>query len=380
MTASVERALSAVRTIRASGAEDRETDAVTGSARQAYEAGLRTARLQALVSPAGAIAIQGSFLLVLGLGGARVARGELSVADLVAFVLYLFLLVLPLGQALQAWTTLQTGLGALERIEEVLALPAEAETAPAVPLARRGPVDLELQDVDFAYAGGPPVLRGVSFRVPHGTRTALVGPSGAGKSTVLALVERFYDVTGGAVRLGGDDVRDLPRAALRASLGYVEQEAPALAGTLRDNLLLAAPGASERGWPTSSTPSTCATSSTGRPPGSTARSATAGCCCRAASASAWRSPARCSPLPRCCCSTSRRATSTPATRRRCAPRSTPSPATAPCSSWPTGCRPWSTPTRSSCSRQGRVVATGTHAELVERSPLYRELASQQLLV
>jgi len=248
MTASVERALSAVRTIRASGAEERETDAVTGSARQAYEAGLRTARLQALVSPAGAIAIQGSFLLVLGLGGARVARGDLSVADLVAFVLYLFLLVLPLGQALQAWTTLQTGLGALERIEEVLALPAEAETAPAVPLPRagRGPVDLELRDVDFAYADGPPVLQGVSFRVPHGTRTALVGPSGAGKSTVLALVERFYDVTGGAVRLGGQDVRDLPRAALRASLGYVEQEAPALAGSLRDNLLLAAPGASEQ--------------------------------------------------------------------------------------------------------------------------------------
>ena len=246
MTASVERALSAVRTIRASGAEARETAAVTGSARQAYDAGLRTARLQALVSPAGAIAIQGSFLLVLGLGGARVARGDLTVADLVAFVLYLFLLVLPLGQALQAWTTLQTGLGALERIEEVLALPAEAETAPAVPLPRRGPVDLELRDVDFAYADGPPVLQGVSFRVPHGTRTALVGPSGAGKSTVLALVERFYDVTGGMVRLGGADVRDLPRAALRATLGYVEQEAPALAGSLRDNLLLAAPGASEQ--------------------------------------------------------------------------------------------------------------------------------------
>ena len=246
MTASVERALSAVRTIRASGAEERETGAVTASAREAYDAGLRTARLQALVSPAGAVAVQGSFLLVLGLGGARVARGELSVADLVAFVLYLFLLVLPLGQALQAWTTLQTGLGALERIEEVLALPAESDTARAGAPLRAARADLELVDVDFAYADGLPVLQGVSFRVPHGTRTALVGPSGAGKSTVLALVERFYDVTGGSVRLGGVDVRDLPREALRASLGYVEQEAPALAGSLRDNLLLAAPDADER--------------------------------------------------------------------------------------------------------------------------------------
>jgi ATP-binding cassette subfamily B protein/ATP-binding cassette subfamily C protein len=115
-------------------------------------------------------------------------------------------------------------------------------------------VGLELDDVRFAYdiqtadgAGlGMPVLDGVTFSVEPGTRTALVGPSGAGKSTVLALIERFYDVTGGAIRLGGVDLRDLPRAVLRARLGFVEQEAPAMAGSLRDNLLLAAPGADER--------------------------------------------------------------------------------------------------------------------------------------
>ncbi|MDQ1672891.1 MAG: hypothetical protein QOC98_1453 [Frankiaceae bacterium] len=251
MTAAVERALTAVRTIRASGAEQRETDGVRRSVDAAYDAGVRIATLQSAVAPFGTIAIQGSFLLVLGLGGARVATGAISVADLVAFVLYLFLLVLPLGAALQAYTTLQTGLGALGRIEEVLQLPAEAETGTAAP----GPgVGLELDDVRFAYdiqtadgAGlGMPVLDGVTFSVEPGTRTALVGPSGAGKSTVLALIERFYDVTGGAIRLGGVDLRDLPRAVLRARLGFVEQEAPAMAGSLRDNLLLAAPGADER--------------------------------------------------------------------------------------------------------------------------------------
>ncbi|MCY7366370.1 MAG: ABC transporter ATP-binding protein/permease [Frankiaceae bacterium] len=245
MTAAVERSLGAVRTIRASSAEERETASVAGSARAAYDAGLRAARLMALVSPASSLAVQGSFLLVLALGGARVARGDLTVADLVAFVLYLFLLVLPLAQALQAWTTLQAGLGALQRVEEVRALPAEdpggAEPValdPAAPL-------LELRDVDFAYAAGGPVLSGVSFAIPRGTRTALVGPSGAGKSTVLALVERFYDVTAGSLLVGGTDVRALPRTQLRGLLGYVEQEAPALAGSLRDNLLLAAPGATE---------------------------------------------------------------------------------------------------------------------------------------
>jgi ABC-type multidrug transport system fused ATPase/permease subunit len=85
----------------------------------------------------------------------------------------------------------------------------------------------------------------VSFTVARGSRVALVGPSGAGKSTVLALIERFYDATGGRICVDGHDVRDLPRAALRRRLGYVEQEAPVLAGTLRDNLLLTAPDADD---------------------------------------------------------------------------------------------------------------------------------------
>jgi ATP-binding cassette subfamily B protein/ATP-binding cassette subfamily C protein len=191
-------------------------------------------------------AIQGAFLLVLGVGGARVAAGSISVGDLVAFILFLFFLVMPLGQALHAYTQLQTGLGALQRIEEVLDLPAEtANDIPSGTPAPGGPYAIVLENVTFGYPGGKPVLQDVSFAVPLGTRTALVGPSGAGKSTVLALIERFYEVTGGVLRVDGADVRDLPRDALRRRLGYVEQEAPVLAGTLRDNLLLTAPDADD---------------------------------------------------------------------------------------------------------------------------------------
>jgi len=254
MTAAVERALSAVRTIRASGATAREVDVVAASAGRAYEAGVRVARLQALVSPAGSIAVQGAFLAVLGLGGYRVATGSIAVADLVAFILYLFLLVMPLGRAIGAWTQLQSGLGALARVQEVLALEPEDDARPerggavvAVPASSPStevPL-LELDDVSFRYPNGTDVLHGVSLAVPAGNRVALVGPSGAGKSTVLALVEGFYPLTGGAVRWAGTDVRDLPRAGLRARLGYVEQEAPVLAGSVRDNLLLAAPSATD---------------------------------------------------------------------------------------------------------------------------------------
>ncbi|MGY1770254.1 ABC transporter ATP-binding protein [Blastococcus sp. SYSU D00813] len=257
MSAAVERALSAVRTIRASGATAREVAVVDASATRAYRAGVAVARLEALVQPAGSIAVQGAFLAVLGLGGYRVASGSIEVGDLVAFVLYLFLLVMPLGQAISAYTQLQTGLGALARIQEVLALDPEDDArpergsapslpAPAVPPAPpAGTPLLELDEVSFAYPDGTPVLDRVSLAVPAGSRVALVGPSGAGKSTVLALVEGFYPLTGGAIRWAGTDVRDLPRAALRARLGYVEQEAPVLAGTVRDNLLLAAPDADE---------------------------------------------------------------------------------------------------------------------------------------
>ncbi len=255
MTAAVERALSAVRTIRASGATGREVGTVGESAERAYRAGVSVARVEAIVAPAGSIAVQGAFLAVLGLGGYRVATGSIAVADLVAFILYLFLLVMPLGQAVGAWTQLQTGLGALARIQEVLVLEPERDDVPEVPLpggattAPRRPAPgvplLELDDVSFAYPDGTRVLDRVSLTVPAGSRVALVGPSGAGKSTVLALVEGFYPLTGGAIRWAGTDVRELPRAALRANLGYVEQEAPVLAGTVRENLLLAAPSATD---------------------------------------------------------------------------------------------------------------------------------------
>ncbi|MGI5182151.1 ABC transporter ATP-binding protein [Dactylosporangium sp. CA-152071] len=244
MTSAVERALTAARTIRASNAEDREVATVESGAEAAYRAGVRIAKLQALVGPASVAAIQGAFLLLLGVGGARVANGTISVGDLVAFVLYLFFLVMPLGQALHAYTQLQTGLGALQRMQDILVVPLEEDAGTAA--VADSPVAVAFEGVTFGYAASlEPVVRDVSFTVAYGTRTALVGPSGAGKSTLLQLVERFYDATAGTVRVAGVDVRDLPRQTLRAQLGYVEQEAPVLAGTLRENLRLTTPGATD---------------------------------------------------------------------------------------------------------------------------------------
>jgi ABC-type multidrug transport system fused ATPase/permease subunit len=248
MTASVERALGAIRTIRAAGATQRETERVGDAASAAYRAGVDMARLQALVQPIMSLCIQGAFIVVLGYGGYRVATGEMTLGNLVAFLLYLFMLVLPLAQAVHAFTTLQAGLGALDRIQEVIQIPAEdADEAslPQVPGSKPSSVMLELADVSFAYDGGAPVLDQVSFEVEHGSRTAIVGPSGAGKSTTLALVERFYEPLSGAVRFDGVDVSTVPRDEVRRRIAYVEQEAPVLAGSIADNLRLSAPDASD---------------------------------------------------------------------------------------------------------------------------------------
>lgn len=283
LASGVERAVGSIRTVRASGATERETASVSALAADAYGIGVRIAKISSLVVPVAGIALQLSLLVVLGVGGFRVAAGSISIASLITFIMFLFMLVMPLATTFGAITSVNQALGALGRIQEVLDLPredhADAEIAAALP-REAASVDapaLEFRDVRFRYpenvvaarekaareartlladahldpaedvesAPEREVLRGVSFTVPRGSRVALVGPSGAGKSTILSLVERFYDPTGGSIRLHGHDARTYPRDELRAHFGYVEQDAPTLAGTLADNLRLASPTASD---------------------------------------------------------------------------------------------------------------------------------------
>jgi len=263
MAAGVQRAIGAIRTVRAADATARETASIEREARAAWGAGVRVAKVSALVVPVASIAMNVSFLVVLGLGGYRVASGAITIASLVAFILFLFLMIMPLGQAFGAVTSVNQALGALGRIQEIMRIPSEDEGDAALAAAASAPIAtddaIRFEDVRFSYpasaardesadgveTGDREVLHGVSFAVPRGTRVALVGPSGAGKSTILALVERFYDADAGVVRIDGADVRALPRAELRGRIGYVEQDAPVLAGSIRDNLTLGTPEATD---------------------------------------------------------------------------------------------------------------------------------------
>jgi ATP-binding cassette subfamily B protein len=292
LTASVERAISAVRTVRAANATEREIVGVEKDAEGAWRLGLDVAKVSALVVPISGIALQVAFLVVLGVGGFRVASGALPIADLVAFILFLFMMIMPLGQAFGAITSVNQALGALGRIQEIISLPSETDNdrvqaspaqapgqAPAQAPPPRGKIAVEFSRVSFSYpesahkteaeklvaetlgerevealttgeiAALRPtrdrVLDTVSFTVPLGSKTAIVGPSGAGKSSILSLMERFYDPQSGSISVFGTPVVDLERGQLRGYFGYVEQDAPVLAGTIRDNLLIGAPGANE---------------------------------------------------------------------------------------------------------------------------------------
>lgn len=252
LATAVERALTGVRTVRALRAEADETREIGARAEEVYRAGLRVAVWRALVAPASNITVQGTFLLILAVGGIRAAGGAMTVGELISFVLFLFFMMMPLGQVFNAYAQLQAGMGALQRVEDVLRLPLEEEhddPAPAALTSRADgpgspPPSVVFDQVTFGY-GDTPVLRKVSFTVPPGSRTAVVGPSGAGKSTLLALLERFYDASSGTVTVGGTDVRRQARGDLRSGMGYVQQEAPILSGTIRGNLLLADPGADD---------------------------------------------------------------------------------------------------------------------------------------
>lgn len=286
LASGIERAVGSIRTVRAAGATEREVASVSTLASEAYTVGVRIAKVSALVVPVAGIALQISLLVVLGVGGFRVASGAITIASLVTFIMFLFLMIQPLGSTFGAITSVNQALGALGRIQEVLDLPTEEEgdaklaatlepadavaaaSVPAIAFldvrfrypenvvaAREAAakearavleqVHLERPGVDPALEVDRDVLRGVSFAVPRGSRVALVGPSGAGKSTVLSLIERFYDPTGGAIELDGRDIRSLAREQLRAQFGYVEQDAPTLAGTIADNLRLGSPEATD---------------------------------------------------------------------------------------------------------------------------------------
>ncbi|MFC9129788.1 ABC transporter ATP-binding protein [Streptomyces sp. NPDC057099] len=247
----LEGALRAIRTVKAGRAEDRTAERIVADARISAEHGVRANRREALAWTIALAGIELAIILVLGVGAWRVSEGDLEVSSLIAFLLYAFGLMDPISELSQNVTALQSGIAAAERIRETDDLDSE-ETGGGVrdvPVREGGVQDtpvLELRDVTAAY--GPdakPAVRGVDLVIPRHGHTAIVGPSGAGKTTLFSLVLRFLEPTGGELLLDGRPYRDHSHDAIRSRLAYVEQDTPVVPGTIRENLLLSRPDATD---------------------------------------------------------------------------------------------------------------------------------------
>lgn len=250
----LEGTLRAIRTVKVSRAEERTAERIVADAKTSAEYGIRAIRRQALAGTLTWSGIQLAIIAILGVGAWRVAEGRLDVSSLIAFLLYAFGLMGPISELSQNATALQSGIAAAERIRETDDLRTEDAADPARPTPpaghapaadATGPV-LELRGVTAAY--GPdaaPAVRGVDLAVPRRGHIAVVGPSGAGKTTLFSLILRFLEPTGGELLLDGHPYHDHPHGEIRSRLAYVEQDTPILPGTIRDNLLLSRPDATD---------------------------------------------------------------------------------------------------------------------------------------
>ena len=258
----LEGSLGAIRTIKASRAEQRIGDSVVEDARTAARHAVESVWRQALAWTVSWGGVNLAIIAVLALGAWRVSSGQLAVSSLIAFLLYAFQLMGPVTQLSQNVTALQSGIAAAARIQEVRDMPVEEDephlvgdptpvpAATAFPAGwsdskAAGPL-VSLRGVSLTYpSADEAALRDVDLDIARRGHTALVGPSGAGKTSLLSLLLRFVEPDEGSLLLDGAPYTDLGYARVRSRMAYVEQDTPVVPGTVRSNLLVADPGASD---------------------------------------------------------------------------------------------------------------------------------------
>ncbi|MEW1580275.1 ABC transporter ATP-binding protein [Streptomyces microflavus] len=240
----VDGAVSGVRVVKGFGQEDQETGKLREASRRLFAGRLRTIRLNSRYTPAlQAVPALGQ-VAMLALGGWLATRGEITLGTFVAFSTYLAQLVGPVRMLAMVLTVGQQARAGVERVLELI------DTEPSMKdgtkeLPADAPAGIEFDDVRFAYDEERPVLDGFSLTVEPGETMAIVGASGSGKSTVSLLVPRFYDVSHGAVLIGGHDVRELTQASLRSAIGLVPEDSFLFSDTVRSNIAYGFPDATQ---------------------------------------------------------------------------------------------------------------------------------------
>ena len=249
------RILSGFTTIKAAAQEKNEIKASARVANAAKRSGIKVTMFGALLQPTMNVGTQAALALVIVVGVMRVSSGILSIADVTAFLMYLFYLIAPLVNMFSAVGQLQQGRASLERVATLINLPQEnvvdqrghleansrvfarPHTANETFSYEQPVPAVRFENVSFSYDGIYYILKNINFKVPSKGITAIVGPSGSGKSTIFKLIERFYEISSGRIMLDGKDITQLPLDDLRKSIGYADQDSSLIVGTVKENLL-----------------------------------------------------------------------------------------------------------------------------------------------
>lgn len=242
---SVLEASSLVRTENAAGHQFKRLQQKVDNA---WLKGIGVARLVALITPISAVAMQITFLVVLGVGGVRVANGIITVGNLVSFVMFLVMMIMPLGYIFGTMSNIAEASGGITRIQEILGIPDEYPEQLETYHENRDIRSILLDNVSFKYGAEPEegaspyLISGMTLSIAPGEKIAIVGPSGSGKSTLLRLIARLYEISGGNLLYSGTASSDISIPAVRAKIGLVQQESPLILGTLLDNVYISGRG------------------------------------------------------------------------------------------------------------------------------------------
>ncbi|MBE0339277.1 ABC transporter ATP-binding protein [Paenibacillus sp. 23TSA30-6] len=234
LTSVLSQVIGEIRLVKAYGTESREAQAGEDRIYRMFRFGLQESRILALVGPISTFLLTAVLVIILGVGGVRVASGVLTAGDLVAFILLLFQVITPMAQFTTLYSRLQKVVGATERIQTIL--DHEEEPLELKQEATKESRDIVLRDVAFSYTEGEEVLHHASLVIPANRTTAFVGPSGSGKSTLFSLLERFYVPDTGEIRYGDEPISLYTLSSWRSKIGYVSQESSMMTGTVRDNI------------------------------------------------------------------------------------------------------------------------------------------------
>lgn len=237
ITAFLQEVISGVRVIRSFARETYEFKRFEQENQNNFDAAMKATKLTAVMGPMVEFAAAIAVVIILWYGGYSVVQGYITAGSLIAFLIYAINLSNPVKRLTQVYGNLQKAMAAGDRVIDILETEPHVKESPTAKALTDVQGTVEFDNVQFAYDEDNLALKGVNLTVKQGQTVAIVGPSGAGKSTIANLLPRFYDVTDGAIRIDGVDVRDVTFTSLRENIGLVPQDTMLFNATVRENIL-----------------------------------------------------------------------------------------------------------------------------------------------